>query len=244
VSSIILVGAGNMGGALARGLVAKNLGRQLVIVDPALKPKDARHYRAAGVTLAKTPVEIKKPRAIIFAVKPQMMPSVAQLYATLASGPTLVISIAAGTTTQKLSDWLTDSAIVRAMPNTPASIGKGITALFATPQVTASQRALAERLMRAVGDVIWLDREDLIDSVTAVSGSGPAYVFLLVEAMAKAGVSVGLPPGPFGSTAGAPGTNCSTISPSVSPSVISTETPSLIPSVTGRCSVLPSGRTK
>src|SRR6185436_13605046 len=193
VSSIIIVGAGNMGGALARGLIAKNLANQLVLIDPALKPHDARRYRAAGVTIAKTPMELKKPRAIIFAVKPQMMPSVVALYAPLASGPTLVISIAAGTTTHKLSDWLTDSAIVRAMPNTPASIGKGITALYATPQVSAQQRTLAEKIMRAVGDVIWVDREELIDPVTAVSGSGPAYVFFFVEALAKAAVSVGLP---------------------------------------------------
>ena len=194
MSSIVIVGAGNMGGALARGLIAKNLAKQLVLIDPALKPADARRYRALGVTIAKSPADIKKPRAIIFAVKPQMMPSVVALYAAAAARSALVISIAAGTTTHKLADWLTGGAIVRAMPNMPASIGKGITAAFATPQVTSAQRALAERLLRAVGEVIWLDREELIDPVTAVSGSGPAYVFLLVEALAKAGVSVGLPP--------------------------------------------------
>jgi pyrroline-5-carboxylate reductase len=194
MSSIVIVGAGNMGGALARGLIAKKHAKQLALIDPALKATDARRFRAAGVTIAKTPTEIKRPKAIIFAVKPQMMPSVVALYAPLAAGPTLVISIAAGITTHKLSDWLTDSAIVRAMPNMPAAIGKGITAAFATPQVTSAQRALAERLLRAVGDVIWLDREELIDPVTAVSGSGPAYVFLLVEALAKAATSVGLPP--------------------------------------------------
>jgi pyrroline-5-carboxylate reductase len=193
VSSIVIVGAGNMGGALARGLIAKKHAKQLVLIDPALKPADARRYRALGATTAKTPAEIKKPRAIIFAVKPQVMPSVVALYAAV-SKSALVISIAAGTPTQKIADWLTTSAIVRAMPNTPASIGKGITALYATPQVSSGQRALAEKLMRAVGDVIWVDREELIDPVTALSGSGPAYVFLLVEALAKAGVSVGLPP--------------------------------------------------
>jgi pyrroline-5-carboxylate reductase len=193
VSSIIIVGAGNMGGALARGLIAKRLGRGLVLVDPAMTPRDARRYRAVGATIAKSPAEIKKSRAIIFAVKPQMMPNVAPAYAALAR-TALVISIAAGTTSDKIAGWLGGGAIVRAMPNTPASIGKGITALFATPQVSSPHRALAERLMRTVGEVIWVDREELIDSVTAVSGSGPAYVFLLVDALAKAGVSVGLPP--------------------------------------------------
>jgi pyrroline-5-carboxylate reductase len=193
VSSIIIVGAGNMGGARARGLTAKNLGRQLVLIDPALKPADARRFRAGGATIAKSPAEIKKPRAVIFAVKPQMMPNVAPAYAA-AARTALVISIAAGTTTEKICGWLGGGAVVRAMPNTPASIGKGITALYATAQVSLAQRALAERLMRAVGDVIWLDREELIDPVTALSGSGPAYVFLLVEALAKAGAAVGLPP--------------------------------------------------
>ncbi len=193
MSSIVIVGAGNMGGALARGLIAKNLGSQLVVVDPALSPRDARRYRAAGATIAKSPAEIKKPRAIIFAVKPQLMPAVVPDYAAAARSA-LILSIAAGTTTEKISAWLGGGAIVRAMPNMPASIGKGISAAFAAPQVTSAQRTLAERLLRAVGEVIWLDREELIDPVTAVSGSGPAYVFLLVEALAKAGTSVGLPP--------------------------------------------------
>lgn len=193
MSSIVIVGAGNMGGALVRGLIAKNLAKQLTIIDPALKAPDARRFRAAGASIAKSPVEIKKPKVIIFAVKPQMMPSVVTLYASLARNA-LIISIAAGTSTHKISDWLTTSAVVRAMPNTPASIGKGITAIYATPQVTASQRSYAEKLMRSVGDVIWLDREESIDPVTAVSGSGPAYIFFMVEALAKAGVAVGLPP--------------------------------------------------
>lgn len=182
-----------MGGALARGLIAKNLGRQLALIDPALRPQDARRFRAAGATIAKSPNELKKPRAIIFAVKPQMMPNVAPAYADAARSA-LVVSIAAGITIQKISNWLGGGAIVRAMPNTPAAIGKGITALYATNKVTTAQRALAEKLMRAVGDAIWVDREELIDLVTAVSGSGPAYVFLLVEALAAAAMSVGLPP--------------------------------------------------
>lgn len=196
VRPIVIVGAGNMGGALARGLIAKGLSSDLIVIDPALNPRDGRRYRAAGATTIKSAADIAatKPRAVIFAVKPQVMPSVVPGYAPAARAA-VVISIAAGTTTEKISAWLGhEAAIVRAMPNMPAAIGKGISAAFATPQVARAQRALAERILSAVGEVIWLDREDLIDPVTAVSGSGPAYVFLLVEALAKAGASVGLPP--------------------------------------------------
>jgi pyrroline-5-carboxylate reductase len=190
---IVIVGAGNMGGALARGLIAKGMAEHLVIVEPALTQRDARRYRAAGVSAVKTAAEIKaKPRAILFAVKPQSMHSVVPAYAGMAR-EALVVSVAAGTTTAKISSWLAGGAIVRAMPNMPAAIGKGISAVFATPSITTAQRALTGRLLRAVGDVVWLEREELIDAVTAVSGSGPAYVFLLVEALAKAAVGVGLP---------------------------------------------------
>ena len=192
---IVIVGAGNMGGALARGLIAANLGKDLVIIDPALTPADTRRYRAAGVTAAKsaTAIASSKPRALIFAVKPQMMPGVVTDYAQAARAA-VVISIAAGTTCDKIAAWLGgDAAIVRAMPNMPAAIGKGISAAVATPNVSPAQRALAQRILSAVGDVVWLDREALLDAVTALSGSGPAYVFLLVEALAKAGVAVGLP---------------------------------------------------
>jgi pyrroline-5-carboxylate reductase len=193
---IVIVGAGNMGGALARGLIAKGLGPQLVVIEPALSASDLRRYRNAGVTAAKasTTVAGTKPRAIIFAIKPQMMPAVVPDYASVARGA-LVVSIAAGTTSANISGWLGgEYAIVRAMPNMPAAIGRGISAVFATHNVIPAQRALTERLLGAVGEVIWLEREELIDAVTAVSGSGPAYVFLLVEALAKAGAAVGLLP--------------------------------------------------
>ncbi len=196
VRPIVIVGAGNMGGALARGLTAKGLGRELIVVDPALNQRDARRFRAAGATTVKSAADVAaaKPRAIIFAVKPQLMQTVVPDYASAARSA-LVVSIAAGTKAEKIAEWLGgDAAIVRAMPNMPAAIGKGISGAFATPQVTGPQRALAERILSAVGEVIWLEREELIDPVTAVSGSGPAYVFLLVEALAKAGVAVGLPP--------------------------------------------------
>ncbi len=185
-----------MGGAIARGLIAAGLGPQLILIDPALKQTDARTYRKAGATTG-TGADLTtgtNPEAIVLAVKPQMMAQTAPAYADAARNA-LVISIAAGTQIESLSLWLgAPKAIVRAMPNLPASIGKGITAAYATPTTTAAQRKLAERLLKAVGDLVWLDGEELLNAVTAVSGSGPAYVFLLAEAMAAAAERIGLPP--------------------------------------------------
>ncbi len=185
-----------MGGAIARGLIAAGLGPRLLLIDPALKQADARTYRKSG---AKTGIDEDlmagtNPEAIVLAVKPQMMSQTAPAYAKAARNA-VVISIAAGTQIESLSLWLGGSkAIVRAMPNLPASIGKGITAAYATPSTTAAQRKLADRLLTAVGDLVWLNGEELLNAVTAVSGSGPAYVFLLAEAMAAAGERVGLSP--------------------------------------------------
>jgi pyrroline-5-carboxylate reductase len=184
-----------MGGAIARGLIAAGLGPRLTLIDPALKQADVRAYRKAGATtgfdadtLAGT-----NPEALILAVKPQMMPQTAPAYADAARNA-VVISIIAGTQIESLRHWLdAPKAIVRAMPNLPASIGKGITAAHATRTTSTAQRKLAERLLRAVGDLVWLEGEELLNAVTAVSGSGPAYVFLLVEAMAAAGERLGLP---------------------------------------------------
>jgi pyrroline-5-carboxylate reductase len=185
-----------MGGAIARGLIAAGLGPRLLLIDPALKQANARTYRNAD---AKTGIDADliagtSPEAIILAVKPQMMAQTAPAYAK-AARTAVVISIAAGTQIESLSLWLGGSkAIVRAMPNLPASIGKGITAAYATPATTAAQRKLADRLLKAVGDLVWLEGEELLNAVTAVSGSGPAYVFMLAEAMAAAGERIGLSP--------------------------------------------------
>ena len=192
---IVIVGAGHMGGAIARGLIAAGLGSRLILVDPAIKPADARTYRRAGATTGSDAglVAGTNPEAIVLAVKPQMMPQTAPAYAAAAKNA-VVISIAAGTPVESLRLWLgAPKAIVRAMPNLPASIGKGITAAYATRTTTPPQRKLVERLLKAVGDLVWLDGEELLNAVTAVSGSGPAYVFLLAEAMAAAGERIGLP---------------------------------------------------
>jgi pyrroline-5-carboxylate reductase len=185
-----------MGGAFARGLIAAGLGPRLILLDPAMKPADARAFRASGAQTGGTAATLAgtTPEAIILAVKPQMMAATAPAYAE-AARKAVVITIAAGTSIESLRLWLGKSpSIVRAMPNLPAVIGKGISAAFATSGTTAAQRKLAETLLRAVGDMVWLDGEELLNAVTAVSGSGPAYVFLLAEALAKAAERVGLAP--------------------------------------------------
>lgn len=192
---IVIVGVGNMGGAIARGLIAAGLGPRLILIDPGMKPADARVYRKAGATtgIDADALDGTDPEALILAVKPQMMPQTAPAYAQ-AARDAVVISIVAGTQIESLRHWLgTPKAVVRAMPNLPASIGKGITAAHATRTTTAAQKKLAENLLRAVGDLVWLEGEELINAVTAVSGSGPAYVFLLAEAMTAAGERLGLP---------------------------------------------------
>lgn len=193
---LAVVGVGHMGGAFARGLIATGLGPRLILIDPAVKPGDARAFRSAGALVAgdARAIAAANPQAIILAVKPQMMAAVAPAYAE-AARTALVVSIAAGTSIESLNVWLASPpGLVRAMPNLPASIGKGISAAFATPTTTAAQRKLASTLLAALGDLVWLDREDLLNAVTAVSGSGPAYVFLLVEALAAAAERQGLPP--------------------------------------------------
>lgn len=184
-----------MGGAIARGLIAAGMGARLVLIDPLLKPAAAKTFRAAGAAVAADARALANdPEAIILAVKPQVMAEVAPAYAPFAR-TALVISIAAGTSIESLSLWLGNPrALVRAIPNLPASIGKGISAAFATATTTTAQRKLAATLLGAFGDLVWLDGEELMNAVTAVSGSGPAYVFLLAEALAAAAERQGLAP--------------------------------------------------
>lgn len=191
---IILVGAGRMGSALAKGWCAAGLGPRLIIIEPspssalrALKRKGARINPKARDLAA------MNPEAIVLAVKPQMMEAVTPAYAPPARSA-LVLSIAAGISLSSLARLFgRDAAIVRAMPNLPASVGQGITAAVAAPSLTMRQKSLATRLLAAGGEVVWVRREAWLDPVTAVSGSGPAYVFLLAEALAKAGREQGLP---------------------------------------------------
>ena len=185
-----------MGTAFARGLAAAGLGNRLALIDPELSPTAANAFRKMGALVAKNAraIDGTNPQALILAVKPQLIASIAPEYAGAAKNA-LVISIAAGTTIQRLNHWLNrPAALVRAMPNLPASIGKGITAAFAASTITPAQKKLAEKLLKAVGDLIWLDDESQLNAVTAVSGSGPAYAFLLTESLAVAAQRMGLSP--------------------------------------------------
>lgn len=134
------------------------------------------------------------PDIVVFAVKPQGMDDIVPAYASFAENGAVCLSIAAGRTISYFETHLGDeAAVVRTMPNTPAAVGRGITAACANESVSAAQREACERLLKAVGDVVWVETEEMIDAVTAVSGSGPAYVFLMIECMAKAGEAQGLP---------------------------------------------------
>jgi pyrroline-5-carboxylate reductase len=191
---LLLVGCGKMGSAMLEGWLAGGvLASNIVVVEPAAggalpepSPRFVAEPGAIGRDFA--------PTVVIFAVKPQMMDEVAPQYAQYAGAGTVFLSIAAGKTIGGFEAALGEgAAIVRAMPNTPAAIGRGISVACPNANVTADQRSLCGALLSAVGEVAWLEDEALLDPVTAVSGSGPAYVFLLTEAMAAAGVAAGLP---------------------------------------------------
>lgn len=192
---VVLVGGGNMGHALAAGWLRGPLEPEaLTIVEP--DEAAARRLAPLGavcVAEADALPAALRPAALVFAVKPQLMAQVAPLYADRGGPGCVHLSIAAGWPSALLERDLGPVPIVRAMPNTPAAIGQGMTVAYATPAVAAEQRALCQELLEAVGAVAWSDDEALMDAVTAVSGSGPAYVFLLAECLAEAGVAAGLP---------------------------------------------------
>lgn len=194
---ILILGAGKMGGALLSGLLAKGLSpKDVLIQDPSPPPETAQLIKNSALVQAGEFDKLEAaPSVILAAVKPQVMDEVFPTAARHAGSGTLTLSIAAGRTIASFAKHLPPkSAIVRAMPNTPAAIGHGMTVCCPNPEVTNSQKTLATALMSAVGEVAWLDDEGLMDAVTAVSGSGPAYVFHLVECMAEAGVAEGLSP--------------------------------------------------
>jgi pyrroline-5-carboxylate reductase len=194
---LLLVGCGKMGGALLSGwLAASETPRPVVIVEPSAAAVAAFRGNPQVTWLADAHAIAPDfvPAVVILATKPQGMESVAPRYRRHAEAGALTISIAAGRTLSFFATHLgARAAVVRAMPNTPAQVARGITVGCANGCVSAAQRALAERLLRAVGEVGWVEDEALIDAVTAVSGSGPAYVFLLAECMAEAGRQAGLP---------------------------------------------------
>ena len=192
--TILLAGAGKMGSALLEGWLALGLAPgNLAIVEPA-PAGHLRELAARGVRLNPPRDGIGEVAAAVVAVKPQVAPEVMPVLAPLIGANTAVVSIMAGRTLRFLEAALPHAALIRAMPNTPAAIGRGITVAVANARVSREQRALVDTLLSAVGAVEWAPDEALMDAVTALSGSGPAYVFLLAETMARAGVAAGLPP--------------------------------------------------
>jgi pyrroline-5-carboxylate reductase len=191
--TIVLVGAGNMGGAMLQGWLGLGLApERVVILDP--KPSEALLARLDPAVRCNPPLDsLKDVAALVLAVKPQVAADVVPGLASLISRDTVAISIMAGKTIAFMEQGLPGAAAVRAMPNTPAAIGRGITVAVPNARVTDAQRRLTTRLLAACGKVEWVEDEALIDAVTAVSGSGPAYVFLMAESLARAGATAGLP---------------------------------------------------
>ncbi len=192
--TLLLAGAGKMGGAMLSGWLDRGLDpRQIIVQDPGPPPEVAAVIAKHGITCTQVAALDKPPAVILAAVKPQVMDQVFPPLGKLAGPETVVLSIAAGKTISSFEKHLPEgAAVVRAMPNTPAAIGRGITVCCPNARVTAAQRETCQSLLSAVGEVGWVDDEKLMDAVTAVSGSGPAYVFLLAECLAEAGRAVGL----------------------------------------------------
>lgn len=192
---LVLVGAGKMGGAMLAGWLDRGVpGDRIAVIDPQPAQDIAELAQSHGVVLNPAVADIADAAVVVLAVKPQVMEDVLPGVAGLARSAPVVLSIAAGRTIASFETHFgADAAIVRAMPNTPAAIGRGITVCCANGAVSQDRKALVTALLEAVGEVAWVDDEGLIDAVTAVSGGGPAYVFLLTECLTKAAVAAGLP---------------------------------------------------
>ncbi|MDH3899970.1 MAG: pyrroline-5-carboxylate reductase [Gammaproteobacteria bacterium] len=193
---LTFIGGGNMASSLVGGLIADGWKPDLIrIADPDPQQTDRLTQRFAVAVTQDNRTAVEQADAVILAVKPQAIKSITgELAEVIAAQQPLVISIAAGIRETALRGWLGEhTAIVRTMPNTPALVQSGATALYANPAVSKEQRNLAESVLRAVGLTIWVDDEDLMDAVTALSGSGPAYFFMFMEALQSAGTQLGLP---------------------------------------------------
>jgi pyrroline-5-carboxylate reductase len=190
--TLALAGAGKMGGAMLAGWLAGGLDpKRVVVIEPSPSPEIAA-LAASGIRLNPSAKDTGAVETLVVAVKPQSFREAGAVLKPFAGPSTLVVSIMAGATIASIS-YVCGGAVVRAMPNTPAAIGRGITVAVAAGNVSAAQRTVTDALLRATGAVEWVDDETLMDAVTAVSGSGPAYIFLLAEELARAGVEAGLP---------------------------------------------------
>jgi pyrroline-5-carboxylate reductase len=191
-----VLGAGNMGRALIGGLLRRGMRPEQIAVGESQEAARATLSHELGIAAtADNAAAVRKANLVVLAVKPQDAGAVlAPVAAELQQRRTVVLSVAAGVRIQALQSWCGAGVpVIRAMPNRPALVGAGATGLFAPPQVDASHRAMAAQVMQSVGEVVWVATEDALDVVTALSGSGPAYFFLLAEAMTRAGVDLGLP---------------------------------------------------
>lgn len=194
-SKIAFIGAGNMGTCLAGGLIADGYDPSRIWMSGPTQDKLEKIKTSFNINISTDNKEVaKRVDVVVFCVKPQIIHEVAQeLAPTIHANNPLVISIAAGVREKLIQGWLGENtAIVRCMPNTPALFGVGATALFANKKVSETQHELAESIMRSVGITLWMDSEEKLDVVTALSGSGPAYIFLVIEAMREAGQKLGL----------------------------------------------------
>jgi pyrroline-5-carboxylate reductase len=193
LSTVAFIGGGNMASALIGGLIQRGLpAARLQVVEPHAPSRARLEADFPGIrVLEASGPELAASATVVWAVKPQVLREAAAQAAPHTAGA-LHLSVAAGIRSDSLAAWLGSERIVRAMPNTPSLIGRGMTGLFARPAVDAADRDRIAQLVAPTGEHLWLDREPLLDAVTAVSGSGPAYVFYLIEAMAAAGVALGL----------------------------------------------------
>ncbi|QTW19444.1 pyrroline-5-carboxylate reductase [Comamonas kerstersii] len=189
---IAFIGGGNMASAIIGGLIARGLpAAQITVVEPFEAARTALKAKFGIDALPAASDALAGVDLVVWAVKPQTFKDAAAPVAAYTTNA-LHLSVAAGITTDSIALWLGTGRIVRAMPNTPALVGKGMTGLFARAEVNAEGKALIERVIGTTGQFVWVDAEDKLDAVTALSGSGPAYVFLFLEAMTQAGVDMGL----------------------------------------------------
>ena len=192
---VTFLGGGNMGAAIVGGLVAKGFpAADITVIEPGAPARESLAARFGVAVREAAGPGLPPAEALVLAVKPQQMREAATALAA-AIGGQLVISVAAGIRSTDLSRWLGGHRrIVRAMPNTPALIGLGVTGLAAPADLASGDRSLAERVLGSVGSTVWVDDESKLDAVTAISGGGPAYVFLFIEALEASAVELGLSP--------------------------------------------------
>jgi pyrroline-5-carboxylate reductase len=190
---LAFIGGGNMAGAIIGGLVRRGVPPSMIdVVEPVAEARD-KLQRQWGVQAQEAPgPALSRAELVVWAVKPQTIKDAA-LQSRFHTRHAIHLSVAAGIRTDSLAHWLGTEQIVRCMPNTPALVGRGMSALFARAAVAAAGRARVEEIIRTTGDFLWVDDEAQIDAVTALSGSGPAYVFYFLEAMTQAGADMGLP---------------------------------------------------